>query len=194
MNPDGTSVDLAALPLDELRRRRADLQRVDDVVSYVRRVAQARIDIVRAEAARRTPSSPDSGEAEQQATHDTVTDTSQGAVHDPDGGVPNELRDVLSKHLTGGTARPPRPVDGIDDHPLVDELDAVAAEHGFSRIEQLDRAGLGALDAALTVFEQRVSADRRVRHEQLDALSSELVRRYRDGEASFDHLMDEAGS
>lgn len=192
MNPDGTSVDLAALPLDELRRERAELQRVDDVVSYVRRVAQARIDIVRAEATRRAPSP--AGEVEEQVTHDTVSDTSQGAAHDPVGGVPHELRDVLSKHLTGGSARPPRPVDGIDDHPLVDELDAVAAEHGFSRLEHLDGAGLGALDAALTVFEQRVSADRRVRHEQLDALSSELVRRYRDGEASFDHLMDGAGS
>jgi hypothetical protein len=35
-----------------------------------------------------------------------------------------------------------------------------------------------------------VSADRRVRFDQLDALSAELVRRYRDGEANVDSLPD----
>ncbi len=169
MTPDATSADLTGLPLDALRRERAELQRVDDVVSYVRRVAQARIDIVRAEAARRGASAPGSP-------------------------VSRELRSVLSSHLTGGAARPPRPVDGIDDDPLVDELDAVAVEHGFSRLEQLDGAALEALDAALTVFERRVSDDRRTRHERLDALSSELIRRYRNGEASLDHLTDGARS
>lgn len=161
----------AALPLDELRRERGELQGVDDAVSYVRRVAQARIDLVRAEAARRLPAG---------------TDVSLG---DSD-----ELRAVLSTHLTGGTARPPRPVDGIDDHPLVDELDEVAAHHGFSRLDQLDAAELEALDAALTAFERRVSDDRRALHERLDALSSELVRRYRDGDASVDQLLEGSGS
>ena len=45
------------------------------------------------------------------------------------------------------------------------------------------------LDDQLTAFERRVSDDRRERYERLDALSAELVRRYRDGEASVDGLL-----
>ena len=40
-------------------------------------------------------------------------------------------------------------------------------------------------------FEQRVSHDRRERFDRLDALSAELVRRYRDGEASVDSLLED---
>ena len=78
-------LDPRALSLDELRALRNRLQMEDDEVSYVRRVAQARVDLVRAEAHRR-----DRGE--------NTDDLS------------SELRVVLSTHLTGGTPRPPRPV------------------------------------------------------------------------------------
>ena len=43
--------------------------------------------------------------------------------------------------------------------------------------------------AAISAFEQRVSQDRRARFDELDVLSAELVRRYRDGEASVDTLL-----
>ncbi|MFT6761947.1 MAG: hypothetical protein ACJAXA_000594, partial [Candidatus Aldehydirespiratoraceae bacterium] len=43
--------------------------------------------------------------------------------------------------------------------------------------------------AAIKSFEQRVSQDRRERFDKLDALSAELVRRYRDGEANVDSLL-----
>lgn len=164
---DTGTVDPRALPLDALRRERGELQRIDDAVSFVRRVAQARIDLVRAQTARRF-----------------------GTVEERSSAGSDELRTVLSTHLTGGSARPPRPVEGIPDHPLVDELDTLAIDHGFSRLGQLDRAELDALDAALTAFERKVSDDRRARHERLDALSSELVRRYRDGDASVDQLLE----
>jgi hypothetical protein len=45
------------------------------------------------------------------------------------------------------------------------------------------------LESALVEFERDVSADRRDRHARLDALSAELVRRYREGEASVDGLL-----
>ena len=47
MTGDGTP------DLDGLRARRRELQSLDDAVSYVRRVAQARGDLARAELARR---------------------------------------------------------------------------------------------------------------------------------------------
>lgn len=158
--------DPTQLSLDELRRLRTRLQREDDVVSYVRRVAQARLDLVRSELTRR-----DRGE--------TAID------------LPSELRIVLSHHLTGGPARPPRPTDDLGDHPLSDELDAICAENGFSRLDELDLDETTRLSEALTEFERRISADRRERFDRLDTLSAELVRRYRDGEATVETLLGE---
>lgn len=159
------SADPSELSLDELRELRSRLQAEDDVVSYVRRVAQARLDLVRAEQHLRE----------------------RGEGHDD---LPTELRVVLSQQLTGGPPRPPRPNPDLDDAPLVDELDALCAQHGFSRLSELSVAELGELESALADFEHRVSSDRRARFEQIDALSAELVRRYRDGEASVDRLLE----
>jgi len=158
------AVDPQSLSLDQLRDERNRLQNEDDVVSYVRRVAQARLDLVRAEAHRRA----------------------RGELSED---VSSELRVVLSSHLTGGSPRPPRPVENLDDNDLSDRLDAVCAEHGFSRLESLSLSEIEVLDGELTAFERRVSDDRRERYEHLDALSAELVRRYRDGEASVDGLL-----
>ncbi len=153
-----------SLSLDELRAARNKMQDEDDVVSYVRRVAQARVDLVRAELHR----------LERGQTHEDL---------------PSELRVVLSSHLTGGVARPPRGVENLSDNQLSDDLDAVCTAHGFSRIDELDADELRNLEHELTAFERKVSDDRRERYERLDALSAELVRRYRDGEASVDGLL-----
>lgn len=158
-------LDPRALSLEELRDMRNRLQNEDDVVSYVRRVAQARVDLVRAEQHRR-----DRGE---------ITED-----------LPSELRVVLSSHLTGGAPRPPRPVENLADNELNDELDVVCAEHGFSRLEELTSSDLRNLEDQLTAFERRVSDNRRDRYDRLDMLSAELVRRYREGEASVDGLLD----
>jgi hypothetical protein len=158
-------VDPATLSLDDLRDLRSRLQSEDDVVSYVRRVAQARLDLVRAEQHLR----------ERGETHDDL---------------PTELRVVLSQHLTGGPPRPPRSAVDLDDAPLADELDRLCAHYGFSRLGELPMGELNELEARLTEFEHAVSGDRRARYEQLDALSAELVRRYRDGEASVDGLLE----
>jgi hypothetical protein len=161
-----TPDDPTTLSLEELRDVRAKLQHEDDVVSYARRVAQARLDLVHAESHRR-----------------------ERGERDVD--LSSELRVVLSQHLTGGPARPPRPTDDLSDDPLSLELDAICADHGFSRLEELAAEELQSLADALTEYEQRVSADRRDRFERLDTFSAELVRRYREGEASVDGLLGE---
>ena len=159
------TTDPAGLSLEELRELRNRLQAEDDVVSYVRRVAQARLDLVRAEQHLRE----------------------RGEGHDD---LPTELRVVLSQQLTGGPPRPPRPNPELDDAPLIDELDGLCAEHGFSRLTDLGLEDLAELETHLARFEHRVSSDRRARFEHLDALSAELVRRYRQGEASVDGLLE----
>lgn len=153
--------DPSELSLPELRSLRQQLQHEDDAVSYARRVAQARLDLVKAETLRRT--------ADSEASDD--------------------LRTVLSQHLTGGPARPPRPTEDLSDHPLAVELDELCAEGGLGHIRELDDVQLAELAAAIGEFERRVSSDRRERFDRLDALSAELVRRYRDGEADVDTLL-----
>ena len=158
---DTATADPASLSLDELRALRSELQQQDDVVSYARRVAQARLDLVKSEIERRVSGVDVS---------DVVTT-------------------VLSRQLTGGPARPPRPAEDLSDNRLSAELDQICSAHGFGRLDELDDDGLTALSEAIGAFERRVSADRKARFDELDALSAELVRRYRDGEASVDSLL-----
>lgn len=151
---------LRALELSELRATRERLQHDDDVVSYVRRIAQARLDLARWSAR------DDSGD---------------------DRDISGELQAVLTRQLVGGEPRPPRPDDvPVEDSALVADLEALCARFGFSRLEELSDEERSALIEALEAFEAEVSADRRARFEMLDALSAELVRRYRDGEATID--------
>ncbi|BAN04105.1 RsiG family protein [Ilumatobacter coccineus] len=154
--------DPKALSLDELRALRTELQQQDDVVSYARRVAQARVDLVKSEMARR----------------------------DDTGTVSDEVTEVLSQHLTGGPGRPPRPAEDLSDNTLSAELDSICSKLGFGRIEDLTEDELATLAEGIEEFERRVSQDRRQRFDLLDALSAELVRRYRDGEADVDSLLN----
>ena len=65
-------------------------------------------------------------------------------------------------------------------------LDEVCAAGGFSHLAELDDASVAALEADLAQLEREVSSDRRERFARIDALSGELVRRYRDGAADID--------
>lgn len=153
---------LRALDLDDLRSRRAELQAEDDVVSYVRRITQARLDLLQADL--------ESSESE-------------------DRDISGELREVLSRQLIGGQARPPRSVTpevDLAESPLARELEEICVAGGFARLGELDASARDRLVETLEAFEARVSADRRARFVELDALNAELVRRYRDGEATID--------
>lgn len=146
--------------LDRLRARRRDLQSLDDAVSYVRRVAQARGDLARAELARNVE--PDARET-----------PGAGAGADADA----ELRDVLADRLLGGGHRPPRPVEEHSEHPLAVEMDELCARHGFGRLDELGRSEIEALVSALDAFERDVSVRRQAIFAELDGLTDELVER-----------------
>jgi len=146
--------DASELSLEELRARRRELQQRDDAVSYVRRVAQGRADLARAELARRgTEGAPE------------LTD---------------ELRHVLGDRLLGASDRPPRPADDFSDDPLADELDELCAARGFGRLAELEDGAVAELASALDAFEGEISDERHQLFAELDDLSEELVRRYRD--------------
>ena len=147
--------DSSGLDLDVIRARRRELQALDDAVSYVRRVAQGRADLARAQLARRGPGD-------------------KPELYD-------DLAHLLGDHLLGGTSdRPPRPADDFSEHALSAELDQLCADHGFGRLDELDDDELRSLAEALDRFERRVSGERQEVFAELDDLTDELVIRYRE--------------
>ena len=153
--------DPRSLSLAELRSVRSELQHLDDAVSYVRRLVQARLDLARAEQRRRGAGA--------------------GA------GLSEELPSILGAQLTGGQARPPRPADDFSDHPLAQELERLCA--GAADVPGLADDDLQAYVDSLSEFERVRSAERKELFGRIDALSAELVRRFRDGEADVDGLL-----
>lgn len=159
-----TDSDPTLLPLDELRALRSSLQHDDDAVSYVRRLAQARLDLIDAELRRR----------DRSADPSVIT---------------SELPVILSTHLTGGPARPPRPAEDASDHPLAIALEELWGDGGGSDLPSLTEDELVALRSQLRIFERERSTERQALFARIDALSAELVRRYREGEADIEGLL-----
>ena len=156
-------VDPRQLSLIELRALRAKLQNDDDAVSYVRRLAQARLDLVHAEKRRRVDGGTES--------------------------LSDDLTSILSTHLTGGAPRPPRPATDFSSHPLAEQFDALMDHAGDNDLSSLTSEELLAYADALHEFEQARSHERRELFTRIDELSAELVRRYRDGEANVEGLL-----
>lgn len=157
------NVDPRQLSLVELRALRAKLQNEDDVVSYVRRLAQARLDLVQAEKRRRIDGGSES--------------------------LSDDLTSILSTHLTGGAPRPPRPAEDFSTHPLAEQFEILAGRAGDRDLSSLTPEELVSYADALHEFEQARSHERRELFTRIDELSAELVRRYRDGEADVEGLL-----
>lgn len=162
----GGADDLSALSLELVRSRRGELQTAEDAVSFVRRLAQGRLDIARDEQRRRN---------EGETPQDDVTDG---------------IARVFSAERGTGSNRPPRDTEVVADHPLLSELEVLCVEAGFGGIRDLDDAELVSCCARLAEFESRMSAQRKELFVQIDELSNELVRRYRSS-SNVDALLDE---
>jgi hypothetical protein len=153
--------DLSHLDLAGIRAARAALQAQEDAVSFVRRMAQGRLDIARDEQRRR---------AENLPTSQTATD----------------LAGVFGQEHGGGSARPPRETNISTDHPLVIELEQLCDRVGFGSIRTLDEAALLGVIDELSAFENARSGERRMLFDQIDTLTAELVQRYKqDGADSL---------
>ena len=155
-----------SLSVEEIRARRTHLQTQEDAVSFVRRLAQGRLDLARDEERRR------------QSNDRSVN-------------VESELAEVFGQEHGGGSARPPRETNIATDHPLVVELERLCEAVGFGSLRQLDVDSLRAAIEQLTSFESARSSERRALFDEIDALTAELVRRYKDGGANVDSLLGE---
>lgn len=139
----------------ELRRMREECQSEEGRLSYSRRVTQGRLDIVRAEAARRA-------EGGETGLLDALPTILSDAQH-----TPTTLGATRSLHLY-------EPDDGT--RRAEDAEDA-----SLSRVRELDADELAALAARFAETEVRLSSLRRQVLDHLDALQGELVERYKSG-------------
>jgi molybdopterin converting factor small subunit len=159
--------DPAGLSLADLRTARNDLQRREDAVSYVRRIVQGRLDIARAEKTRRAEN--------------------RGGDID----VSGEITRVFAAESAGGSQRPPRDTEPSIDDPLVVQLEALCDRIGFGSVHGLDDDELNVCIDELSSFEAEVSRRRRELFATIDALSAELVRRYKTHDSSVDERLDD---
>ncbi|WP_308312163.1 ABC transporter substrate-binding protein [Streptomyces albipurpureus] len=161
--------DLPTLRLPELRTLRRDSQRDEADLSYVRRLLQGRIDILRAELARRSePETPIDPEA-------PVVDRLSEILAD----APSRHR-TSARHVTLSTPH------GEEYRRLASDMLAdVELSDLEARTDDELRAGLG----QLTRYEQQVSQRRQLLQRTADECSAEIARRYRDGEAQVDDLL-----
>lgn len=148
------------LTLADIRAQRNALQGEEDAISFVRRLAQGRLDLVQDEQRRRASGS-----------------------ETPVGSLADRLADVFGQQHGGGSARPPRETNVPADHPLVLELDQLCEHYQFESMENIDDKSLDELAGALGMFEKSCSGQRHDLFEKIDALTAELVRRVREGGA-----------
>ncbi|MCW5250719.1 MULTISPECIES: aerial mycelium formation protein [unclassified Streptomyces] len=162
--------DLAALSLPELRALRRDARGRETDLSYVRRLLHGRIDILRAELARRGPAS-------------VATTAAVGPVVER---LSEILTDTPARHRSSArhvTLGPPRTEECR--RLAAEMLGEVALSDLSARTDVELTAGMG----RLVRHEQQVSRRRRRLQRTADECGAEIARRYREGEAQVDDLL-----
>ncbi|MGQ4432420.1 MULTISPECIES: RsiG family protein [unclassified Streptomyces] len=162
--PVDPAPDLTVLRLPELRALRRDAQRDEADLSYVRRLLQGRIDILRAELARRSPAGAAS-----------VVDRLSEILAD----APARHRSS-ARHVTLGTPH-------SEEYRLL--AAEMLAEVELSDLEARTDLELTTAMGRLVRYEQQVSRRRQVLQHTADGCSAEIARRYREGEAQVDDLL-----
>jgi len=164
--PEPPEPDLSALSLPELRTLRRDAQRDEADLSYVRRLLQGRIDILRAELARR------GGTA---ASEDGFVQRLTAILTD----APAAQRSS-ARHVTLGT-------------PQSERYRRLAAEMlGEVELSDLEARTDEELTTGLTRLarhERKISRSRRTLQRTTDHCTREIARRYREGEAQVKDLL-----
>jgi anti-sigma-K factor RsiG len=157
---------LGTLPMDEVRALRKDAEQEETDLSYLRRLLQGRLDILRAELARR---SGVSGGDLVDALPKILAD--EGASHSPRG---------LGRHISSEPSR-------ADSHRR--HVEALVADVDLSNPAAHDEASLRRAVEALEREEQEVSDKRRAVQQVMDACTAEITRRYREGDADVSDLL-----
>lgn len=161
---------LSDRPLEEVRAMREECQQAETAVSFLRRLAQGRLDIIHAFLDRRE----DEGGAVDLA----------------------ELVEELPAIIAAGPPRPAGPgrlpvqmAPDMEGGALTAELDQVIDAQQVVALAEMSEDQLRKVAERLAAFEAQVSAHRRALHERIDRLQREIVDRYKSGGASADELL-----
>ena len=163
--------DLQGRSIEEIRTMRDECRRAEDGLSFVRRQAQGRLDIVAAELTRRNEGKGPSDAA------DIVDLLPEILGH----GV-TAAGDIMNVRTT--SLEPPP-----EASQLIIELEGILHESSLFGLGQITDDELRQLVDRLTEYERLVSDRRRNLHDRLDALQAEIVRRYKSGEVSVESLL-----
>lgn len=161
--------DLRARSMEEIRRMRAECQEVETGLSLLRRVVQGRLDIIGVELARRA-------EGGDPADLPALI-----------AALPDVLSDRTGPSGAGRLVQLMAPGEMPGD--LEAELDRIVSPGQMADLPSQSEEELRRIGRELAELERRVSAQRQQLFDRIDALQAEITRRYRDGEASVDSLL-----
>jgi len=161
--------DLERRPMADVRSMRAECQEIETGLSYLRRLVQARHDIVGAELQRRRDGA-EPGDLAQ---------------------LISQLPEILSDRTRApGLGRLPQLLaPGDIDPELAGRLDEVLGDHDLESLPTLGDAELDEMHDRLEALEREVSDRRRQFFDRIDTLQAEITRRYKTGEASVESLL-----
>jgi hypothetical protein len=154
-------------PVEELQTMRDECDEVENEISYDRRLAQARIDILLAE-----------------------LDHREGKA----GNVISRLPEILAAEGGGGGGSP-LPERAPDLSPPDNaggprrRVEEIAGRQTLARLSEMAPDEIKELIDSLVAYEKDLSAKRRTLHELLDKIQAEIVSRYTTGEASSDAVL-----
>lgn len=153
--------------LEDLRQMRHDAEQEETDLSYLRRMLQGRLDILRAEMSRR------SGNGDGSTLVDLLPKI---LAHDGPAGGPRGL----GRHL----ASEPTSTDQRRRH-----VEALVSDVELSDLDGQDDADLNRLLGVLEREEAELSARRHAVQAAMDACTAEIARRYREGGADASDLL-----
>ena len=153
--------------LAEVRALRTDAEQEEVDLSYLRRLIQGRVDILRAELNRRGGS----------GSGDLVKDLAAILADEPRAPARG-----LGRHVTVEPSR-------ADSHRRY--VEALVANVDLSDVSERTSEELEHAMHTLSEEEHKLSAKRRAVQHVMDACSAEITRRYRDGEADVATLLGE---
>jgi hypothetical protein len=157
---------LGGLPMDEVRTLRKEAEQEETDLSYLRRLLQGRLDIIRAELARR------SGETTGELV-DSLPQilADEGTTSSPHG---------LGRHIAAEPSR-------ADSHRR--HVEQLVADVDLSDLSSHDEDSLRRSVETLEQEEHDVSEKRHSVQLVMDACTAEITRRYRDGDADVSDLL-----
>jgi len=165
---------LAGRSIDELRQLRDRLGEIETGLSFARRMAQGRLDILLGELGARAL--PGDGAGDGLGGTDVL----------------GRLPDVLSGQSR--TMSQPRPVRDVEIPAFADEilapLDQFITPSQLADLATLDDETIRAAADRITAYEQAISRRRLEVHRIVDEVQEEIIGRYRSGALTVDDLLN----